>query len=80
MAGAFNFAREFALAARAVAGLAARFDFATFADITRERVQVFVIEAFAFWTVGVSAALPPAPSPAATAAAGPAAAASLSRI
>ena len=66
MAGAFDFAREFALAARAVAGLAARFDFAAFADVTRERVEVFVIEAFAFGAVGVSAALPPASSPAPT--------------
>lgn len=64
MAGAFDFAGESALAARTIAGLTARFNFAAFADVTREGVQVFVIKASAFGAVSAFTALAPPSSPA----------------
>lgn len=71
MAGALDFTRQFALAARAVAGLAPRFDFAAFVDVAGEHIEVFVIEASSFGTIGGSAAAT-APTPSALGAAAPA--------
>ncbi len=59
MSRAFYFSRKFTLTARAIAGLAARFDLAAFADITRNHVQIFVVEALA---LGAICRLAPAPA------------------
>ena len=56
-----NLPGKFALTARTVASLTARLDLPAFADIPRECLYVFVIEALAFGTVGVLAAWTPPP-------------------
>lgn len=65
VARAFDFSRQLALAARAIAGLAPRFYLAAFADIARNGVQVLVVKAFALRAIG---GLAPTPSPPGTAA------------
>jgi hypothetical protein len=47
MACAFDFARQLSLAAGAVSGLTARFNFTCFADKTAKGIDVFIVETFA---------------------------------
>ena len=64
MAGTLDFASQLTLTARAVAGLATRFDFAAFVDVAEKDIDVFVVEAAAFGAVGCPpAASAPAPAP-----------------
>src|SRR5262245_10277075 len=58
MARALDFTRQFALAARAVARLAARLDLARLGDKALQRVDVLVVEALAVRTVGLATAAP----------------------
>lgn len=74
MAGAFDFARQFALAARAIAGLAPRLNLAALVDITGEHVDVFIIEAAALGAISGSATATPSASSAGRSAAPPSAA------
>jgi hypothetical protein len=65
MTRAFYFACQFTLAASAASGLAARLNFASFADETLKRVNVFIIEAASFGAV-VAAGASTSPAPAGT--------------
>jgi hypothetical protein len=51
MTGAFDFPRQVTLAARTVSRLAARTNLAAFGNVTSQRINVFIIEAFAFGAV-----------------------------
>ena len=62
MAGALDFTRKLALAARAIAGLSPRLDLAALIEVTREHVNIFVVEASALGAIGGSAAAAPSPA------------------
>ena len=63
MAGTLDFTRQFALAARAIAGLTPWLDLAALIDIAREHVQIFVVEASSFRAIGgFPSTAPPASS------------------
>lgn len=53
MARAFDFSRQFALAARAVASLTAWFDFTRLGDIATQGLNVFIVKTLAVWTVTI---------------------------
>jgi len=61
VARAFYFSRQLPLAARAIAGLAARLDLAAFADIAGNDIQILVVKAFALGAIAGLAAAAPAP-------------------
>jgi hypothetical protein len=65
MAGAFDFACQFTLAAGAASGLAARFNFAGLAHEALKGINIFIIEAATFRAV-VAAGAPTSPAPART--------------
>src|SRR5690606_10049225 len=56
VARALDFTRQFALAARAVARLAARLDLAGFRQIAAQRVHILIIEAFAVGAIDLPSA------------------------
>ena len=58
---AFDLARKFTLAARTIASLAPRFYLATLANVARNGVQIFVVEAFPFRTIRGLSPTPSAP-------------------
>src|SRR5262245_37237573 len=60
MARSLDFTSQFTLAARAVAGLAARLDFSSFVDVAFQGIHIFIVKAFTLWTVD---AVPVAPHP-----------------
>jgi hypothetical protein len=59
MPGALDFTRQFTLAARAVARLTARLDFARFSHIAAQGINIFIVEALAFRAVSCLTTTPP---------------------